>query len=316
MVNDRLGRYQRETRLSKAILYPSGGDDTAAFLAAAVFQEIEVTAGTYRMEGQISILAGQRWTFNNATIYHTDNTKVMFTANGVDGWSMSGSLLLQGTLTTRGSAPEKGLHVIGCNKYRVHGIGVRAFLGIGVHIEPGTFGGFRADQGQWTDCYSNESMVGLQIDAGSGAEYNLFSNFSAIGNILGIQIGAGNTTFIGGNVEENSTGISLVGGSNNGHGSFVGTNITHNGAVNIVIDGVTNGFDFTGCHIYGDGPGLGIIHLLNATVDVSFVGGRIDAPVVHDAPGTNHVSSAKLYSGSTYSVSGSNPAGWIASGCF
>jgi hypothetical protein len=40
------------------------------------------------------------------------------------------------------------------------------------------------------------------------------------------------------------------------------------------------------------------------------------APVVHNAPGGNHVSSAKLYVASTYSISGTNPSGWIASGCF
>src|SRR3954468_8733557 len=115
--------------MNVAILNPSGGDDTAAFLAAASFSEIIVRNGTYRMEGQINILACQRWCFEGATIYHTDNTKVMFTANGVDGWSMVGQALLLGTLTTRGSAPEKGLRVIGCNKYRVHGIGARCFLG-------------------------------------------------------------------------------------------------------------------------------------------------------------------------------------------
>jgi hypothetical protein len=303
-----------EQHMSKAFLTPSGGDDTAAFLAAALFQEIEVTPGTYRMEGQINILPGQLWRFDNATIYHTDNTKVMFSAIGADGWAMVGAALLQGTLTTKGSAPEKALHVIGCNKYRVQGIGARCFLGIGFHLEPGTFAGFKADQGQWSDCYSNESMVGLQVDAGSGAEYNLFSNFSAIGNIVGVQVGAGNTTFLGGNITENTTGVSLVGGANDGHGSFVGTNINHNGTANIVIDGVTNGFDFAGCHIYDNGPGTGIIHLLNATTDVAFNGGRIDAPVVHDASGSNRVFNAKLYS--TYSVSGSNPSGWIASGCY
>lgn len=301
--------------MSKVILYPSGGNDTSAILASQVFSEVEFTPGIYRFEDQFNISAGQRIVLNNVLIYHTDNTKRMFVANQVDSWSIVGNGLLQGTLINSGpSTGEMGVNVIGCNKYLISGLNTRAFYGWGSRIDPGTFFGFKADQGQWIGGYDNESLIGMEIVVGSGAEYNLITNRSAIGNVLGVRVGAGNSVFLGGNVVENNTGISLVGGSNNGHGSFNGTNINHNSTANIVLDSVTNGFDFTGCHVYGNGTGTCPIHFLNTTTDVAFLGGRIDCPVVHDASGTNRVFNSKLYS--TYAVSGSNTAGWIASGCY
>lgn len=294
---------------------PSDPDDTNAFLLAAAYQEIELSNRTYVMNGQINVKAGQTWRLNGATIQHTDPSKVMFSAVGVDGWSIEGPGLLLGTLTTRGSAAETGIYVSGCNRYRVRGVTARCFLGYGFHIAPGTAAGFKGDQGQWSDCSVLESMVGLLIENGSGAEYNVFTNFNAVGNIIGIQCYAGNITIIGGNVTENADyGIVLGAGSNNGHGIFSGLNINHNPGYSIKADGITNGFTFDACHIYGDNPGSGWIWLANGSQDVAFHGCVIDTKIQHDSAGTNRAFNTKVYS--NYSVGGSNPSGWVAAGTF
>lgn len=105
----------------------NSSDATAAFMAASTFQEIECSSRIYLMNGSVNIRAGQVWRFNGATINHTDNSKVMFSAVGVDGWSLIGPCLMQGTLTAMATNPEKAVYVAGCNKYRVHGITARIF---------------------------------------------------------------------------------------------------------------------------------------------------------------------------------------------
>lgn len=291
----------------------SGSDATAAFEAASAFQHIECSPRTYLMNAVLAIKAGQVWEFNGAVIRHTDEAKVMFTANAVEGWALVGPCTLKGTLSGSGWTGEKGLDVIGCNKYRVSAVTASLFKGHGIHVQPGTFAGLKADQGQWTDCAAYECMVGLQVDNGSGAEYNTFSNFNAGGNITGVQIAAGNTIMSGGTIGQNTTGVSLLGGANNGHGIFSGVNINHNGAYNIKADGVTNGYTFSGCHFYGDSPTAGRIWFANGSTDIVLSDCVVGSAIVNDS-GLNRVTNSKVYG--NYSVSGSAPAGLIASGNF
>lgn len=294
-------------------------DATAAFVAASAFPHIEAFPRSYMMNGQLSIQAGQVWDMKGALIWHNDNTKVMFSAVGVSHWLFEHARLV-GTLTSAGMTGEKGLYIEGCNRYRARAVTAELFRGQGIHIAPGTFAGFKGDQGQFTDCATNENMVGVQIDNGSGAEYNTFSNHNASGNKIGVEVGAGNTTFSGGSICQNATGVYLSGGTNNGHGIFSGVNINHNTTCNVWAYGVTNGFTFQGCHVYGDGvpdPETGALSgrvlIENNSTDINFVGGVLDAAIVNNS-GTNRVTNAKKYS--QFSVAGSNSSGLIQSGNF
>jgi hypothetical protein len=298
----------------------SGGDHTAAFIAASAYPHVVLSNKTYMMNSTIAIKANQLWDFNGAIITHTDDSKVMFTATNVDGWNLRGPGTLRGTLVTSTvTAAEKGLVVSGCNKFRVSMISGHLFKNAAFYIAAGVFSGAKADQGQWSDCTATECMVAVQVDADSAAEYNVFTNFNASYNIESLIIGGGNTTFIGGTIAQNRHGPRLIGGPNNGHGKFIGVSINHNAQTNVWANGVTNGFTFTGCHIYGDGTpdvnGLpaGRVLIENGSTDINFVGGVLDATIVNDS-GTNRVSHTKRYA--QFAVTGALSAQLIQSDPF
>lgn len=292
-----------------------GGDYTAAFIYASAYQNVVCSQKSYLMNAAITLKEGQVWNLNGAVIYHTDDTKPMFTATGLSTGGLIGPGTLKGTLTTSAGPwnGEKGVVLNGCNGYRAHALDTRLFMGQGFHIIPGTFAGFKADQNRITDCGAFECQSGLQIDNGSGAEYNGIMGFNAVGNITGTQIGAGNNVFTGGNIVQNRDGVVLLGGGNNGHGMFTGTNINHNGRYNIFADDVGYGYTFTGCHIYGDSPTQGLIKLQNGTTDILIHGGVVDARIENDS-GTNRVVNNKTYA--QFAVAGSNAAGLLQSGNF
>jgi hypothetical protein len=286
-------------------------DSQSAFVAASAFPHVACSNRTYRMEGTISIKAGQTWDFNGATIYHTDSSKIMFSAVNVDCWTLRGPATLKGTLTGSGWADEKGLYISGCNRYRVHALSANLFRRTGIHIADGTFSGALGDQGIFSDCAAHQCMESLRVDAGSAAEYCLFTNFNATGSITAVIIGGGNTTMNGLSITNCDIGVSLIGGPNNAHGIIAGSNINHCGQTAIIADGVTNGFTFDGCHIYSDSPTTGHIRMQNGSTRVVFTDCIIDAPVVNDS-GINRVTDCNTLS--KYGVTGAVPAGLIASG--
>lgn len=286
-------------------------DSSAAFIAASAFPNVQCANRTYRMEGTVSIKAGQVWDFCGATIYHTDNTKTMFSAINVDGWMLKGPVMLKGTLTGSGYAPEVGLYTSGCNRWRAHAISANLFRGIGIHIAAGTFAGFKGDQGIMSDCASHQCTLSLMVDADSAAEYNLISNFNTTGSLTGVKIGGGNTTMNGLSVVQCNVGVHLIGGPNNAHGIISGSNINHCSQTAVLADGATNGFTFDGVHIYSDSVSSGHIRMQGGSTNIAFTSSIIDAPVVNDT-GTNRVTDCNTLS--KYSVSGANAAGLIAVG--
>lgn len=69
------------------------------------------------------------------------------------------------------------------------------------------------------------------------------------GCTLGLSISAGNLTWNGGIISENTTGVQLDPGGNDGHGIFSGTTFNHN-TTSIVVGAIANGMTFSGCHVY------------------------------------------------------------------
>lgn len=257
----------------------------AASTAAGVNGSIKVPRGIYYCENAVNILDGQTWEFHGSTITHVDDTKIILRADGKTGFSIVGSLLLKGTLTTAATSAEAGLYITNGKRYRVENVIATNFKGKGFWLDGTTTGGsaLRGDRGQFVNCSTHQSTVGLQMDAGAGAEYNTWSNFTASGNIDGIMMDAGNNTFNGGNVVDNNRGIYIIGtGANNAHGMFIGTNINHNTTSNVHCKDVDRGHTFLGCHIYGNASGSqGNIWLENSR-GIMIADGVIDAWIYND----------------------------------
>ena len=263
---------------------PCAAAFNAAATAAGVGGCIVVPAGTYNVEDQVNILDGQTWIMEGATLKHFDDTKIILRANGKTGFSILGKCFLVGTLVTAASAAETGLYITGGKKYRVEGVEARNFKGKGIWLDGANPSGFRGDRGQFTDCSAYDSTVGRQIDA--GAEYTTWSNFNASGCITGDLQGGGNVVTTGGNIVDNYFGVRLVAGSNHLHGMHVGVNINHNTTYNIETTNVTNGHDFIGCHLYGNGSSSGAI-FFNNSKGICIKGGHLDCWVYNYTGGSS-----------------------------
>lgn len=271
-----------------------GGDataDTAAFMKAAALPAyksfiIPPCDVPYLCNETINLKDGQRWYSAGARIQTLVETGPIFRADSIRDWSIDGDLDLIGTLTTATTVSTAiGLHVTNSKRHRVRGLTAQLFKGFGILVDGTTTGGDarRGDRGQWTDCAAHQNTLGIELDPGAGAEYNVFSNFNASGNALAALIDAGNAVFMGGNIVDNTNGIRLTGiGGNNAHGGFVGTNINHNTQSNLKVESVNRGFKFLGCHFYGNAAGSqGNIWIENSQ-GIVIDGGIIDAWIYND----------------------------------
>jgi hypothetical protein len=260
-------------------------DDYAAFTAAAakagVNGAVFVPAGTYNINNEVDILDGQTWFFDGAVLLHTDDTKNILRADGVDDWSIVGSLILRGTLSSAATAAETGLYITDGQRYKVENVQAELFKGKGIWLDGTSTGSFRGDEGQFVNCSAYECTVGVQIDAGAGAEYNTWTNTNISGCVTGMIMAAGNNTVIGGSIVDNRTGVKLNAGSNHCHGMFVGVNINHNNSENLHAEDVTNGHTFSACHFYGNGGSTGIIWFENSR-GIHVHGGVIDCHIYND----------------------------------
>lgn len=251
-------------------------NDYSAFAAAAAAASvIFVPKATYLVNNEVAIADNQTWIFDGATLKHTDDTKTILRANGKTGFSLLGKCVLEGTLTTAATAAETGLYISNGKKYRVEGVEARKFKGKGIWLDGTAAQTLRGDRGQFTDCAAYECTVGVQVDAGAGAEYNTWTNTNISGCATGMIMAAGNNTVIGGSIVDNTNGVRLNNGSNHCHGMFIGVNINHNTTYNLQTSSVTLGHTFVGCHFYGNGSGSGAIFFDNSK-GIVLNGGDLD----------------------------------------
>lgn len=83
-------------------------------------------------------------------------------------------------------------------------------------------------------------------------EYTSYSNCSATNNTYGWWNGAGNNSWTGGNISNNTINVRIQGGVglNDGHSSITGATINHATTYAIIADSVQLGYNFTGNQIY------------------------------------------------------------------
>lgn len=246
-------------------------DDSTAFIAAQAaavltgHKSVYVPYGLYVIDGTVDILGGVTWVFNGGRLRNVTDTVIILRANGVDDWSIIGSIELKGTLTTTGSTAETGLSVFGALRCKIENVTARLFQGTGINIDNdgGAHTAERGQKVQWSNCAAYECTTGWNFNDGQSAEYHTLATCSSSGCVTGVIVQGGNLNWNGGNVTDNGTGISLISGANEAHGQFNGLNINHNDISLSVVD-IILGHRFTSCNWYGDSASLGKIYIENS----------------------------------------------------
>lgn len=114
-------------------------------------------------------------------------------------------------------------------------------------------GGYLTHSGiRVSNCIARYNTYGFYNDA--YGEYTTYSNCAAEYNTTGWYSIAGNDTWTGGSLVNNTyAGIWMKYGANGGHGAVTGATINHNGNYAIILDSVPTSFLFSNCNVfYGD----------------------------------------------------------------
>jgi hypothetical protein len=242
---------------------PSGvRDSTAAFQEASATgaQHVLVPSGTFLLDGQVTVPAGQVWSMAGATLTTTRTTGVMFECNQVDDWALLGPFIIEGPGLAVGTF--RGIRVTDGHRWRVAYPTFKSLAGSGLFVQNSAGAGtYRGDRGQVVAPTAIECDTGVYFNSGGGAEYNTVVAPNLTGCNVGFYVVAGNIACVGGSIVDNVIGVQMTGGANHGHGIFSGTQINHNTDHNVQATDVTNGYTFDGCHLY---DGSGLIELVNS----------------------------------------------------
>lgn len=281
-------------------------DCRALLIAAQAARDVvRIPSGTYFVSDVIDILDGKTWIFDNVTLVHSDISKSFLRAVGKKRFALLGKLRIQGLRTTNQTGAEAGVILENCEQYEIQNVVVSGLAGKGFDIRGTTAGTYYGNKGKFSNVLAVGCNVGIELQAGSGAEYGTWSNCSAVENAVGIKMAAGNHVWNGGTVTDNAVGIDLLAGSNHLHGSFVGTLINHN-VVAIRGTDVTMGHLFADCRFYD-----GAIEFTGCS-KILFLGGTMDGLTfkndIGSAGGFSHVRGVHFPGGTTLSaVSGDAP---------
>lgn len=105
-------------------------------------------------------------------------------------------------------------------------------------------------------------------------EYNVMYGLAASNNILGLKIGAGNLFFSSCMFNDNRVGLHMYKSGNDAHGSFAACQFNHSQVYSMLLDAISHGETFVGCHVFE-----GDIYLRNS-IGFNFNGGTIDANIL------------------------------------
>lgn len=230
-------------------------DDTLAMQLATASgaKHIFVPSGTLKITGSVPILAGQHLRFDRTVVALTGGVVEAFiVSDGINDWSIDGSLLFQGDNDAAGSVAGAavGLKIINSMRYRVAGVTAQNIKGWGILVQPGTNTANRGEKGNIIAPQAYACYVGIEAQAGTGAEFlNILAPNITRCN-TGLRAGAGNTNVTGGGIVDNQTGVIIDAGANSAHGIFSGVNINHNAVFGVQTNQVLNGQSFIGCHFY------------------------------------------------------------------
>jgi hypothetical protein len=227
-------------------------NDTSAFQAAGLLLNPYAPAGSTVINGSIPIIANQVWVFDGTRINITGTTLKLFTATTVNDWQILGGLTVIGDNASDGSTSgtAAAIQISDCMRWRVEKITCKTIKGWGVLIQPGSSTSSRAEHGQLDHPQCIACYVGIEVQAGTGAEYCTVTSPMITRCATGFTLAAGNTNVIGGTITDNTSGMQVNNGSNHAHGIVTGVSINHSTGFNLTCTQVTNGQHFLDCHFF------------------------------------------------------------------
>lgn len=254
-------------------------------------QRIKIV-GNPVVSGTILIRENQNIVCDGAVISTTSDTLSILYADNVDGWSISGNLVLErkGYTTAPTVRVESacGLAVQDCLNFHIDGVVSRGFAGSAFYFTSSSpdSRGFVASS-LVTNCIAHHNYAGFTTRPGFASEYISFTGcISRYNYAFGVEDYSGNIQWTGGQVTHNTlTGFSVKNGYNDAHGNVVGAAINHNSAKAIEIVGTNNGFTFSGCSVFDNAANdgfSGAIYFDNCS-GVVFSGCQIMADIVEVA---------------------------------
>lgn len=223
-----------------------GTTDDQAALQAAIntgFSVIFDGSKNYRVNTQVQIPDNTVIEGNGATVSTTSNIHVFYIYTmGENSYINNVNFLGNNT-----GAGQLGIN-LSTYRAKVTNCTFRNFNYAGMYVVT-TAGAADYEGGvQIANCYfENNNGRGLYLY--TTAEYNNVVNCTSRGNGYGLTIRGGNNNWVGGKITDNTVGVELVNGSNDGHGSVTGALINHNGT-NVSAVSVTNGFLFANNMFY------------------------------------------------------------------
>lgn len=234
---------------------PGTTDMTTAVRNAALSSLYPYAPGdTIKVTGSTPLRADQQWHLDDPAFAITGNTQVFTVAAGIDDWSIRGQWSVIGDNNNAGSLSGTGaaLVIIDSLRWYVDGPLCKNIKGWGVLAQPGSSTTPRAEHGVIHCPRAFGCYVGLEIQAGTGAEYIQVNSPYISRCATATRIAAGNANITGGVIVDNVDGFDLQSGANHAHGIVSGVAINHNSGFDFKADTVTNGQTMVGCHLYGN----------------------------------------------------------------
>ncbi len=100
---------------------------------------------------------------------------------------------------------------------------------------------------QVSNCIISSCGTGILMD--TRGEYNTFSNNKVNTSTTGVRFNGGNNSWTGGHITDNSTGVFIGSGTNDGHAVMSGALVNHN-TTNVQSTSTATGYLFVGCYFY------------------------------------------------------------------
>jgi hypothetical protein len=227
-------------------------DCTTAFSnAIASGKDVFVPKGTYKITSALTLSDNQ--TLLGSGYNSIIRSYVTTRAVNVGNRSVIKDLQFQGNGKTSGNAFETGIFCYLKVGWLIENCYINAFGGNdgnngGGGIDVVSLNGTGpSDGGRISNCYVTGNKTGLNFE--DRGEYVSVENTTITNNTVGAHCKAGNLSFANCIIYNNTTGLKLTTGANDGHSSFVGCRINHN-TTNLDANGITQGNSFVGCHFY------------------------------------------------------------------
>ena len=164
------------------------------------------------------------------------------------------NLCIEGNKDVGGGMGQMGIRLDTVAKVLVSNVFIRNIGGYGIRM----FG-----QGYCCASYTQNGTRGNNIDDSyfelnycgvlfdTTGEFNKVRGSTFHGNNIALRIAGGSCEATSNNINYNTYGIYLTGGSNNGHGLITSNEVAHN-QYSLYISGVTNGMSLTGNNIHSE----------------------------------------------------------------